>query len=156
MSAIPPEAGEVVNLFKARVPQLESGLIAIRGAVRDPGNRTILVVSSTDPAVDSVGACVGNRGAIVKEIVNELHREYIDIVRWSDSPKTFITNLLGLNSWSPLRRCQVSSVSLDETTHEATAVLSRDSDPPPSDRVRLQSQLLRDLTGWVLRLEMEH
>jgi len=147
MSAIPPEAGEVVNLFKARVPQLASGLVTIRGAVRDPGNRTILVVSSTDPAVDSVGACVGNRGAIVKEIVNELHREYIDIVRWSDSPKTFITNLL-----APV---QLSSISFDDTTHEAIAIVSRGSDMPPADRVTLKSKLLRDLTGWVLRLQME-
>src|SRR6185295_13056288 len=83
---------EVVNLFRARVPEIASGVVTIRGAVRDPGERTILVVSSTDPAVDSVGACVGIGGAIVKGICAELH-EYIDIVRWSDTPKTFITNL---------------------------------------------------------------
>jgi N utilization substance protein A len=148
MSADRSEAGEVVNLFTARVPQIASGAVTIRGAARDPGNRTVLVVDSKDQSTDSVGACVGNRGAIVKGIVNELHREYIDIVRWSDSPKIFISNL-----FAPVR---LSSISLDDTTHEAIAVVSKDLDMPPADRVRLKSQLLRDLTGLVLRLEMEH
>src|SRR6266850_3072887 len=123
MSPEPPEASEVVNLFKARVPQIASGIVTIRGAVRDPGSRTIVVVSSTDPTADPVGACVGARGAVVKGICADLHGEFIDIVRWSDSPKTFITNLL-----APIR---LAGISLDEASRQATVFLQAESELPP-------------------------
>ena len=141
-----PEAGEVVNLFRARVPAIASGVVSIRGAVRDPGNRTILAVASTDEATDPVGACVGIRGAVVKGICADLHGEFIDIVRWSDSPKTFITNLL-----APIR---LAGISLDEASRQATVFLRAESDMPKKDQ--LKSRLVKELTGWGLQFALDH
>src|SRR5437870_11379325 len=93
MSPDSPETREVRNLFERRVPAITSGVVTIRGIVRDPGSRTILTVVSSDPATDPVGSCVGLRGAIVKDIVQELQGEHIDIVRWDDSVKQFLSNL---------------------------------------------------------------
>ena len=126
------EAGEVLNLFKARVPEIASGVITIRGAVRDPGKRTILAVASTDAATDPVGTCVGVRGAVVKSICADLHGEFIDIVRWSDSPETFITNLL-----API---QLAGISLDEASRQATVFLRAESELPPQ-KAQLKSRL---------------
>ena len=105
-------------------------------------------MASTDRTTDAVGSCVGLRGAIVKGICAELHGEHIDIVLWSDSPKTFITNLV-----APM---QFVSISLDQASHQATVVLRADSELPPSNKVRLKSRLLGELTGFALQFEMEH
>ena len=147
MNADPPEVREVRNLFENRVPHITSGQVVIRGIVREPGSRTVLAVASTDPAACAVGSCVGTRGAIVKGIVAELHGEHIDIVRWDDSPKEFLSNLL-----APMR---FLTVSFDEASHQATVVLRADSELAPSKTVALRSLLFRQLTGWVLQFDME-
>ena len=146
MNADSPEALEVRKLFEQRVPSIASGVVTIRGVARESG-RTILAVASTDPATDAVGSCAGMRGAIVKAIVTELRGEHIDIVLWNDSVKQFLSNL-----FAPMR---FRRVSFDETSHQATAVLSADSELPPSKIVALRSRLFRHLTGWVLQFEME-
>ena len=148
MNADTPEALEVCKLFERRVPVIASGVVIIRGAVRDPGSRTVMAVATTDPATDAVGSCVGMRGAIVKGIVANLGEERIDIVLWDDSPKRFVRNL-----FAPL---QFLSVSFDETSHQAIAVLKADSALPSSQIVALKTRLLRQLTGWVLQFEIEH
>ena len=71
MNTDSPEAQEVRKLFENRAPAIKSGVVVVRGIVREPGSRTILAVSSTDPATDAVGTCVGPRGAIIKEIVKD-------------------------------------------------------------------------------------
>lgn len=146
MSAVPPEAGEVVNLFKARVPQIASGLVTIHGAVRDPGERTILAVASSDEATDPVGVCVGIRGAVVKGICADLHGEFIDVVRWSDSPKTFIRNLI-----APIR---FVAISFDEASRQATVFVRAESDMPK--KAQLKSRLVKELTGWGLQFAVDH
>ena len=147
MSADPAGAGEVVRLFKARVPQIASGVVTIRGAVRDPGHRTILAVASTDPTTDALGSCVGTRGAVIKAIVAEMRGEHVDIVLWNDSAETFITSLL-----APMK---CASISLDQASHQARVVLRVDSELLSSTKVKLRSRLLSELTGWVLQFEME-
>lgn len=147
MNADGSEVSAVRRLFETRVPQIASGAVTIRGLARDPGNRSVLVVTSADPATDSVGSCVGNRGAIVKEIVTELHGEYIDIVRWSNSVKEFISNL-----YSPM---VFSNISIDKASHQATGVLRADSKLSSSRAVSLKSRLLRELTGYAMEFEME-
>jgi N utilization substance protein A len=148
MKPDPSEAREVCELFRKRVPSIASGVVTIRGAVRDPGSRTVLAVVSTDPATDAVGSCVGMRGAALKDIVKELHREHIDIVLWNDSAKRFVSNL-----FAPM---QFLNISFDESSHQATAVLNENSLLPPSKTIELKARLLRQLTGWVLQFEMEH
>lgn len=84
----------VARLFEQEIPEIADGVIEIRAISREPGYRTKVAVSSTDQRVDSVGACVGVRGNRIKNIVDELAGERIDIVRWSDDPQVLIPNAL--------------------------------------------------------------
>ncbi|MCR4316069.1 MAG: transcription termination factor NusA [Planctomycetes bacterium] len=84
----------VRKLFEMEVPEIHEGIIEIKGIEREPGSRTKVAVSSYDPKVDCVGACVGVRGARIKSIIDELGGEKIDIIRWSESPDSFISNAL--------------------------------------------------------------
>ena len=142
-----PEALEVRKLFEQRVEPIASGIVTIRGIVREPGTRTVLAVASTDPATDAVGSCVGIRGAVVKDIVRELQGEHIDIVLWNQSTERFLSNL-----FAPM---QFVKISFDQTSHQATAVLGADSELLASKTVTLNSRLFQHLTGWVLQFEME-
>lgn len=84
----------VKSLFKLEVSEIAEGIVEIKGIAREPGFRTKIAVVSHDEKVDPVGACVGMRGARVKNIVRELSGEKIDIIRWSDDIKTYVTNAL--------------------------------------------------------------
>ena len=84
----------VERLFEQEIPEISDGVIEIRAIAREPGYRTKVAVSSSDQRVDSVGACVGVRGNRIKNIVDELGGERIDIVRWSDDMQVLIPNAL--------------------------------------------------------------
>ncbi len=84
----------VRRMFEQEIPEITDGVIEIRAMAREPGYRTKVAVSSTDPRVDCVGACVGVRGNRIKNIVDELGGERIDIVRFSDDPQVLIPNAL--------------------------------------------------------------
>src|ERR1041385_3065325 len=118
MSADAPDTAEVRNVFEQHIPSIASGIVTIRGIARDRGNRSVLAVSSSDPATDPVGSCVGLRGATIKSIVKELRGEFVDIVRWSDSAKEFLGNL-----FTPMR---FYNISFDETSRQVIAVLKAD------------------------------
>lgn len=79
----------VKKLFEIEVPEIMDGIVEIRSIAREPGERTKVAVLSKDEKVDAVGACVGMRGSRVKDIVNELRGERVDIVRWSDDIKEY-------------------------------------------------------------------
>ena len=100
-------------LFALEVPELVDGDIEIKVIAREAGHRTKIAVVSHDPNVDPVGACVGARGSRVRQVVNELKGEKVDIVEWDDNPTSFIAEAL-----SPAR---VLEVRLDE--EEQTAVV---------------------------------
>jgi len=76
------------------VSEIADGIVEIKGIAREPGYRTKIAVVSHDEKVDPVGACVGMRGIRVKNIVRELSGEKIDIIRWSEDVKTYVTNAL--------------------------------------------------------------
>ena len=92
-------------LFRREVPEVDDGIIQIMGVARDPGSRAKVAVLSRERDVDPVGACVGVRGSRIQNIVQELHGERIDIVKWSPDPEEFIAASL-----SPAR---VLSVFMD-------------------------------------------
>ncbi len=100
-------------LFALEVPELVDGDIEIKAIAREAGHRTKIAVASNDPNVDPVGACVGARGSRVRQVVNELKGEKVDIVEWDDNTTSFIAEAL-----SPAR---VIEVRLDE--EEETAVV---------------------------------
>ena len=93
----------VKKLFQLEVTEITDGVVEVMGIAREPGYRTKIAVRSNDEKVDPVGACVGMRGIRVKNIVRELSGEKIDIVRWSDDLKTYVTNAL-----SPAKLAKVS------------------------------------------------
>ena len=84
----------VQRLFEQEIPEIAEGTIEIRAVAREPGYRSKVAVSSDDPRIDCVGACVGVRGNRIKNIVHELAGERIDIVRWSDDREVLIPNAL--------------------------------------------------------------
>ena len=84
----------VARLFEQEIPEITDGVIEVKAMAREPGYRTKVAVSSTDQRVDCVGACVGVRGNRIKNIVDELAGERIDIVRWSDDMQVLIPNAL--------------------------------------------------------------
>jgi N utilization substance protein A len=84
----------VRRLFEAEVNEISDRTVEIRGIAREAGYRTKVAVWSTDDKVDPVGACVGLRGARVKNIVRELNNEKVDIIRWSDDPEEFVREAL--------------------------------------------------------------
>jgi N utilization substance protein A len=84
----------VRRLFEQEIPEIADGVIVIRAMAREPGYRTKVAVSSSDQRVDCVGACVGVRGNRIKNIVDELAGERIDIVRWNDDLQVLIPNAL--------------------------------------------------------------
>ena len=88
-------SGEFVRtLFRLEVSEIADGVVEIMGVARDPGYRSKLAVRTLDEKVDPVGACVGLKGARVRNIVRELSGEKIDIVRWSEDPKVYISQAL--------------------------------------------------------------
>lgn len=84
----------VKRLFESEVSEIADRTVEIRAIAREAGYRTKLAVYSADPKVDPVGACVGLRGARVKNIVRELNNEKVDIIKWSDNPKEFLKDAL--------------------------------------------------------------
>ena len=108
----------LAKLFEAEVPEVAEGIVEINAVVRDPGSRAKLAVSSNDPDVDPVGACVGMRGARVQNVVSELRGEKIDIIPWSEDIARFACNAL-----SP---AQVSKVFVDEDSRALEVIVAED------------------------------
>jgi len=86
--------GFIKELFKTEVPEINEGIVTIKGIAREPGTRTKIAVDSSNPDVDPVGACVGTKGSRVQNIVQELRGEKIDIIPWSDDPAKFVCSSL--------------------------------------------------------------
>lgn len=86
--------GLVKKLFELEVPELTDGTVEIKAIAREAGSRTKMTVYTEFENVDPVGSCVGNRGARVQSVVNELDGEKIDVISWSDEPEELIANVL--------------------------------------------------------------
>ncbi|MCK5393929.1 MAG: transcription termination factor NusA, partial [Candidatus Omnitrophica bacterium] len=132
--------GLVKKMFNLEVPEIGQGVVEIKGIARSAGERTKIAVFSKDEKVDCVGACVGIRGSRVKNIIEELRGEKIDIVRWSDDIKEFIKAAL-----SP---AIISMIDLDRENKKAKVLVAADqlslSIGKKGQNVRLASKLV----GW--------
>jgi N utilization substance protein A len=82
------------RLFELEVPEIDDGIIEIKAISREPGERSKVVVFSSDRRIDAVGACVGMKGNRIQSIVRELNGEKIDIINWSDKPEILISRAL--------------------------------------------------------------
>lgn len=130
----------VKKLFELEVPEIFEGIVEIKSISREAGERTKIAVWSKDEKVDSVGACVGMRGSRVKNIVSEIQGEKIDIIRWSDDIREYITAAL-----SPAK---ISEMKLDKEIKKAEVIVPDDqlslSIGKHGQNVRLASKLV----GW--------
>jgi N utilization substance protein A len=81
-------------LFELEVPEVAEGIVEIKAVAREPGHRSKIAVTSHEPGVDPVGACVGTKGSRVRMVVNELRGEKIDVVEWTDDLPKFVANAL--------------------------------------------------------------
>ena len=108
--------GLLVKMFEMEVPEIFDGIVKIVHAAREPGKRAKISVYSTDDEVDPVGACVGMRGSRVQTIVNELHGEKIDIVRYSEEIETYACNALA--------PAEIESMEIDEENKEMDVVVA--------------------------------
>ncbi len=106
----------VRRLLDLEVPELMDGTIEIAAIAREPGHRTKIAVRSNDPSVDPKGACVGARGSRVRQVVNELRGEKVDVVEFREDTSQFIAEALG-----PAR---VQEVRIDEETMTATVIVA--------------------------------
>ncbi len=84
----------VTRLMENYIPEIKSGIIEIKGIARDPGDRSKIALYSNDPKVDAIGSCVGENGSRIREIVNALGGEKVDLYKWSDQPEELIANSL--------------------------------------------------------------
>ena len=82
------------KLFSLEVPEIDDDIIEIKGVARNPGDRSKIIVHSSDKRIDAVGACVGMKGMRIQSIVRELNGEKIDIINWSDQSEILITRAL--------------------------------------------------------------
>lgn len=128
------------RLFEVEVPEVSERIIEIKAMAREPGFRTKLAVSSIDSKVDAVGACVGVRGSRIKNIVDELGGEKIDIVRWNDSSQILIQNAL--------KPAEVKDVSLCFELGRATVVVEEDQLSLAIGKRGQNVRLAARLTGW--------
>ena len=140
-------AGLVRKLFEEEVPEIKQGTVVIKEVSREAGARTKIAIYSEDSRVDAIGACVGNKGARVNAIVEELHGEKIDIIPWSENPLEFIAKAL-----SPAK---VISVTQLEGENTAMAVVPDDKLSLAIGRDGQNARLAVKLTGWKIDVKSE-
>jgi N utilization substance protein A len=128
------------RLFEREVPEVGERTIELKALAREPGHRTKIAVSSIDSKVDAVGACVGVRGSRIKNIVDELGGEKIDIVRWNESSQILISNAL--------KPAEVAEVSLCFELGRATVVVNDDQLSLAIGKRGQNVRLAARLTGW--------
>jgi N utilization substance protein A len=128
------------RLFEVEVPEVAERIIEIKAMAREPGHRTKVAVSSIDSKVDAVGACVGVRGSRIKNIVDELGGEKIDIVRWNESSQILIQNAL--------KPAEVYDISLCFELGRATVVVNEDQLSLAIGKRGQNVRLAARLTQW--------
>lgn len=128
------------RLFEAEVPEVAERVIEIKAMAREPGFRTKLAVASVDSKVDPVGACVGIRGSRIRNIVDELGGEKIDIVRWNESSQILLANAL--------KPAEVDEVSLCFELGRATIIVRDDQLSLAIGKRGQNVRLAARLTGW--------
>lgn len=135
-------------LFRAEVPEMESGAVEIKGIAREAGVRTKLAVHSTVPGVDPVGTFVGGHGTRVNAVMSEIgEQEKIDIIIWGDEAVEYITNAL-----SPTK---VSKVIIDTSAKRARVIVPEDQLSIAIGKGGQNVRLASKLTGYELDIEAE-
>jgi N utilization substance protein A len=137
----------VRRLFESEVNEISDHTVEIRGIAREAGFRTKVAVWSNDPKVDPVGACVGMRGARVKNIVRELNNEKVDIIRWSEDPKEFVREAL--------KPAELRSIVTDEENHVIHVTVDETDLSKAIGRKGQNARLSSRLMGWDVQVRRD-
>jgi N utilization substance protein A len=138
--------GEFVQrMLELEVPELTDGTVELRAIAREAGSRTKIAVFSNDPNVDPKGACVGSRGSRVRQIVNELKGEKLDVVEWRDDKVRFIIEALG--------PADIDEVIIDEHTQSAKVIVKDSQLSLAIGKEGQNARLAAKLTGYKIDIE---
>lgn len=132
--------GFVQRLLEAEVPEIKVGTVLVRGIAREPGLRTKIAVSTAQPGLDPVGACVGPKGVRHRAILSELSNEHVDIVPWSEDAQAFVASALG--------PAKPDKVTIDRVTRTATVLVPRGQLSLAIGRDGQNARLAAKLTGF--------
>jgi transcription termination/antitermination protein NusA len=132
--------GFLMKLFELEVPEISEGIVKIHNVVREPGFRAKIAVESTDSRVDPVGACVGNRGSRVQNIVHELHGEKIDIIPWTDDQTRYVCVALA--------PAEVTELIVDEENRTMEIIVEDSQLSLAIGKKGQNVRLAAKLTGW--------
>lgn len=135
----------VKKLFELEVSEIQEGIVEIKNIVREAGARTKMAVFSNMEEVDPVGACVGEQGLRVKNIVNELKNEKIDIIKWNEDPEIYISNAL-----SP---ANIFKISVDPEKKLADVVVDDSQLSLAIGKEGQNVRLAAKLTGWKIDIK---
>ena len=139
--------GLIRELFKLEVPEISDGIVEMKACAREPGHRTKIAVWSNDTNIDPVGACVGARGARVRQVVNELRGEKIDIVPFSDDQHDFVAKALSPAKVKEVRFHEVEGVAeVVVPDHQLSLAIGREGQ---------NARLAARLTGWRIDIKSE-
>jgi len=130
------------RLFEMEIPEIEDGIIEIKAVSRSAGDRSKIVVYSSDQRIDAVGACVGMRGSRIQSVVRELNGEKIDIINWSNQPEILISRSL-----SPAKPI---NLYIDEERPYVVAVFEDEELPIAIGRNGQNIKLASDVTGYTI------
>ncbi|GAV23488.1 transcription termination factor NusA [Carboxydothermus pertinax] len=139
--------GLLKRLLELEIPELYDGTVELKSIAREAGSRSKIAVYSKDENVDPVGACVGNKGLRIKNIVDELNGEKIDVVKWSPDPAKFIANAL-----SPAK---VTSVEVFEDEKVARVIVPDYQLSLAIGKEGQNARLAAKLTGWKIDIKSE-
>ncbi len=131
------------RLLETEVPEIYNGLVEIKAIAREPGQRTKVAVAATQPNIDPVGACIGQRGMRIQSLVHELGGEKIDVIEWHPDPAVFIAKAL-----SPARVLTVHLFEEKRSERTAQVVVPDDQLSLAIGREGLNARLAARLTGW--------
>jgi N utilization substance protein A len=137
----------LVNLFKTEVPEISEKIVNIMNAAREPGSRAKIAVTSTDPDIDPVGACVGMKGSRVQNVVQELKGEKIDIIPWNVDAAKFVCNALA--------PAEISRVIIDEENRTMEVIVPDEYLSIAIGKRGQNVRLASKLTGWHLDVKNE-
>ena len=137
----------VRKLFQLEVSEIADGTVQLKGIAREAGVRTKVAVASADSKVDPVGACVGMRGARVKNIVRELNNEKVDIIKWSDDPKEFVVEAL--------KPAKIKTIEINEAEKRVRVTVDEDQLSIAIGKKGQNARLTAKLTGWEVDIEKD-
>ncbi len=131
-------------LMRQEIPEVADGTVEIRAVAREAGQRSKVAVTSTNPNVDPIGACIGHRGSRIQAVTGELQRERVDIIMWDPNPREFIRNAL-----SPAK---VGTIEVDLDEHEVRVIVASDQLSLAIGKGGQNVRLAAKLTGFKIDL----